>query len=79
MLNVNLDEKTRGRAVIKLLEHNKVNIRTEVFNCKDFEALTQQCKKLTNSNEIEKFVGRITKVANKHKLYCNHFWFIERT
>ena len=77
MFNINLDEKTRGRAALKLYERNLITIRADSFKIESRSELEHHNQKMANI-ELDKFVGRIVKVANQHKLYCNHFWFIER-
>lgn len=75
MLNTNLNEQVRGHAALKLFEEHKITLRKDKEEIKTHDELTALSQKLANI-ELDKFMGRIIKVANQHKLYCNCFWFV---
>lgn len=77
IFNPNLDELTRGRAALEMFQKGKLEIRADSFTIKDMEDLEEKKKKIATSMITDKFIGRIIKVANQHKLYCNHFWYVK--
>lgn len=77
MFNEKLDEKTRGRAAWALYRDNKIIIKADNFEFKNLEDFNKKREDLAGKIEPEIFVGRILKVANKLKTYCNHFWTVE--
>ena len=77
MFNEKLDEKTRGRAAWELYRDNKIIIKADSFEFKNLEDFNKKREDLAGKIEPEIFMGRILKVANKLKTYCNHFWTVE--
>lgn len=77
MFNEKLDERTRGRAAWALYRDNKIIIKADSFEFKNLEDFNKKREDLTGKIEPEIFIGRILKVANKLKTYCNHFWTVE--
>ena len=77
LYNNRLDEKTRGRNALDLYRRHRIDIRADSFEFKDWEDFQKKKNKLAGNIEDEKFLGRIMKVANHHKAYCNHFWYVK--
>lgn len=76
--NNSVDENARGQALIKLLESNLIKLRADAIEVTDKGVLNDLHNKLANGTDLEKFAGRVVKVVNKYKCYCNHFWFLEK-
>lgn len=76
--NPQIEENMRGEAMIKLLKRNKIILRWDQQQVNTYLDLTDY-NNIMAKTQIEKFAGRICKVANKYKLYCNHLWYIERS
>lgn len=76
--NNSVDENVRGQALIKLLESNLIKLRADATEIANKEVLNNLHNKLANGTDLEKFAGRVAKVVNKYKCYCNHFWFLEK-
>ena len=76
--NTTLDELTRGRALIKLLESNQIKLRADNVEITDKNVLNNIHNTCANGAQLETFAGRIAKVVNKYKTYCNYFWYMEK-
>lgn len=77
LFNDRLDEKTRGRTALALWKAHKIDIRGDTINFRDVDDMNSKKNKLAQGIELEKFLGRIMKVANRYKTYCNHFWYVK--
>ena len=77
LFNERLDEKTRGRVALALWKDHKIDIRGDSIDFRDIDDMNNKKNKLAQGVELEKFLGRIMKVANRYKTYCNHFWYVK--
>jgi hypothetical protein len=75
--NKNLDEVTRGRALLMLFSKGLVTIRTDDGSIPTQDALTDVSHKMACSIKLDKFAGRVLKAAEKAEKYCYHNWYVE--
>lgn len=76
--NKNVDEVTRGRALLMLLSKGLISIRTNDGPVPNQESLTNMSHKMAGNIKLDKFAGRILKAAEKKEKYCYHDWYVEK-
>lgn len=76
--NKNVDEVTRGRALLVLFSKGLIKIKTDDGPVPTQAALTDMSHKMACSIKLDKFAGRLLKAAEKEEKYCDHNWYVEK-